>query len=265
MTKESKEEKFIKQVFNHFGYNLKKVDESETKSPDFLTSDKGFTILLELKTKNENGDILDARKKALDDGEIYSKSTSLARNNNISKLVQKAAKQLSAKKDIVGADFCFVILHANGVASSYHLSQFEASIYGSVNLITYTSPSEPLKPCYYFYNSDFFNHRDIIDGAFLVGENNLQFCLNDLSPRYELVKQSGIFALFESGTIDPVEKENSGKAYSVRAAIDRSSENTLLEHIIEKYALKNATPFNFAHQMLITRVSDEQVIDKEEN
>lgn len=264
MIKESKEEKFIKQVFNHFGYELQKVDESETKSPDFLTSDKGFTILLELKTKNENDDILDARKKVLDDGEMYSKSTSLARNNNISKLVQKAAKQLAAKKAVVGADFCFVILHATGVASSYHLSQFEASIYGSVNLITYTSPSEPLKPCYYFYNSDFFNHRDIIDGAFLVGENSLQFCLNDLSPRYELVKRSEIFGLFASGTIDPIAKESGGKAYSVRAAIDRNAENAVLEHLKQKYALNNATPFNFAHQMLITRVSDDQPIDKED-
>lgn len=265
MIKESKEEKFIKQVFNHFGYDLQKVDESDTKSPDFLMSDNGYTILLELKTKNENDDILDERKKALDDGEMYSKVTSLSRNNNVSKLVQKAAKQLAAKKEVVNADFCFVILQANGVATSPHLSQFKASIYGSMGLIILTSPSELIKPCYYFHNSDFFNHRDIIDGAFLVGENSLSFCLNDLSPRYELLKQSKIFESFASRAIDPIAEENSGKAYSVRAGIDRSEESTVLEHLKEKYALDKVITFNFAHHMAMTRVSDDQGIDQEEN
>jgi len=253
MIKESKEEIFIKDVFRHFGFDLEKIGESDKKSPDFLASDDQYKILLELKTKNESQEVLEERDTVLKTGEIYSKTTPLHRNNKISKLFDKAAKQFHSKKKAIEADFCFLILHASGPATAYHLSQFEASAYGSVKLITYGLNNEPLKDCYYFQNSDFYKHQSIIDGAVFVGENNLQFCINDLSPRYEAVKNCGFVKAFTTGVVDPTAKEAAGKAYSVRSNIDRNNEYELIEHIKQKYSIDKVTPFNFMHQMLITR------------
>ncbi|KFF85806.1 hypothetical protein [Pseudomonas syringae] len=255
MIKKSKEEIFIKKVFHHFGFDLEKIGESDTKSPDFLTSDGQYKILLELKTKNESQETLDERDTVLKTGEIYSKTTPLHRNNRISKLFDKAAKQFHSKKETVEADFCFLILHACGPATSYHLSQFEASAYGSVKLITYGITNESLKDCYYFQNSDFYKHQSIIDGAIFVGENNLQFCINDLSPRYDAVKKCGFVKAFTTGVVDPTAKETAGKAYSIRTNIDRNDEYELIEHIKKKYSIDKVIPFNFIHQILITRIA----------
>lgn len=255
MIKESKEEIFIKRVFHHFGFDLEKIGESEAQSPDFLTSDGQYKILLELKTKNESQEILDERNSVLKIGEIYSKTTPLHRNNKISKLFDKAAKQFRSQKETVEADFCFLILHASGPATSYHLSQFEASAYGSVKLITFGITNEPLKNCYYFQNSDFYKHQSIIDGAIFVGENNLQFCINDLSPRYDAVKNCGFVKAFTTGVVDPTAKEAAGMAYSIRTNVDRNDEYGLIEHIKKKYSIDKVTPFNFMHQMLITRIA----------
>ncbi|KPA92977.1 hypothetical protein PF66_00719 [Pseudomonas asplenii] len=254
MIKESKEEGFIKRVFNHFGFDLEKIGESDTKSPDFITSDDQYKILLELKTKNESQETLEERDKILNNSEIYSKNTPLHRNNRISKLFDKAAKQFHAKKKVVGADFCFLILHASGPSTSYHLIQFEASAYGSVELITFEPKNEPLKKCYYFQNSDFYKHKTIIDGAILVGENSLRFCINDLSPRYKSVRTSSFVKAFTNGVVDPTTKEAESKAYSVRTSIDRNDEHELIEHIKQKYSIDKVMPFNFMHQMLITRI-----------
>lgn len=266
MIKESKEEIFIRNVFRHFGFELEKIGEGEPKSPDYVTSDGRYKILLELKTKNESKEIKDNRSEVLDTGEVYLKTTPLTRNNRISKLVSKAAKQLLVKKQDEGADFCIVILHTSGIATSYHLSQFESSVYGSVSLIAYRLPSEPLKNCYYFHNSDFYAHRDIIDGAILVGENSLQFCINDLSPRYEAVKESEFVKAFSTGVVDPIVKEAEGRAYSVRSDVNRNDEESVIDHIREKYSIDKVTPFNFCHQMLISRIDTHEIdLDEEES
>lgn len=261
MIKESKEEVFIKNVFQYFGFTLKKICESKAKSPDFITSDSQYKILLELKTKKESSEILNERRRVLATEKIYSKTTPLHRNNRISKLFDKSAKQFLSKKDSVGANFCFIVLYASGPSASYHLSQFEASAYGLVNLITYNNNKEPLRKCYYFQNSDFYTHRSIIDGAILVGENSLQFCINDLSPNFDDVKNSFFVNAFTYGVVDPIAKEEAGKAYSVRVDIDRNDEDSIIEHIKNKYSLDKITPISFIHQMLISKIDTNTIED----
>ncbi|WP_148714717.1 hypothetical protein [Chitinolyticbacter meiyuanensis] len=254
MSKLSKDEQFIQEVFKYFGFELDRL--TGEANPDFLTNDGQYTILLELKTKGENPGRAEKRAAELEKNEIATEVVPLGRNNRIAKLSQKAAGQLRLKKSIHAAGFCFVVLQALGRSEAEHMEQFESSVYGSTNLFTFGSSDEPVKKCYYFYNSDFFNFRDILDGAILVGEGRVTFCINDLSPRYESVRDSAFVRAFAEGVIDPVAKEAAGKAYSVRTDVDRNDEEAVLAHLREKYRLDKVMSFDFAMHSAITKVKD---------
>lgn len=256
--KEINEENFIKNVFSLFGVNLIKIDEKNSKSPDFITTHESHTILMELKTKNENNTEIEKRNNALDSNRLHLKTTSTARANRISKLMSKATKQLQSKKEEINADFCFVILHSSGFARSAHLEQFKNSIYGISHLVIYKEGSSKLAPCYYFYNSDFFNFREIVDGAFLIGEKSLSLCINDLSPRYKILKESSFIKKFQNGITDPSEEEKENKAYSLRESVNRESKEDILNHIKEKYHLDKVVDFNFPHISVISKISPEK-------
>ncbi|UXY16644.1 hypothetical protein N8I74_06390 [Chitiniphilus purpureus] len=254
MTKLTQDERFIQEVFKYFGFELNRLDGEA--NPDFLTDDGQYQILLELKTKEENPERAEERAAELEEKEVVLEVVPLSRNNRIAKLSQKAANQLRLKKSTHAADFCFVVLQASGRSEAEHMEQFEASVYGSTHLITFDMPEESLKKCYYFHNSDFFNGRDILDGAILIGEGRARFCINDLSPRYELVRDSAFVRAFSEGVIDPVAKEADGKAYSVRTDVDRNDEEAVLAHLREKYGLDKVMGFNFAMHSAIAKVKD---------
>ncbi len=252
-----REEKFVTQVMKDiFNFELEKIPESDEKSPDFITTDGDNKILLELKTKVESKEEIKRREHALNNAKIYSKTAQLGRQNTISKRVREAAVQLSSQKEKANANLCFVILHATGSAENEHIEQFKSSLYGSCQIISFGSPI-PIKLCYYYENSDFYNNKNIIDGALIIGERAAIFCINDLSSNYGRVKSSRFAAAFDGGIIDPRAREAEGKAFIVDGDIDRKDKFAVDSYLCKKYSLPRVIDFNFIQHSLTSKISDE--------
>jgi len=248
------DEQEVLEFFESVGFTVKKIPESSEESPDFLIVDEESKVLVELKTKLDSESLINKRESKLEKGEMFEKSTVLKRTNTLSGIIRKASSQLASQKEKHDADFCFVYLQAMGIHSSEKLTQFEVSLFGSKDIILMGGGDPDIKTCYYFTHSDFFNNRQVLDGAFIFGENSGRLCINSLSPNYKRVIESKFVNRFWPGVLDPNEQESSGKAYILDADLPRSDDVALKEYLQEKYDLPKIVPFNWPHISVISRL-----------
>ena len=248
----------IKAFFEEEGFSVEKIPESSEESPDFIVDDGKSRILVELKTKLDSESVIKSREEKLSSGEIYEKVSVLGRRNRISGILKKASSQLKSKKEQYEADYCFVFLFATGMHASEKLSQFEASVFGTKDIIHMGGGDPNIKRCYYFGHSDFFNNRDILDGAFTSSDQIARLCINSLSPNYPKILNTKFVRVFQSGVIDPVEQEAHGAAYLLDADISRNDEESLKQYLQAKYNLGQIVPFNWPQISVASRIPIEE-------
>lgn len=241
-------EPFILKFFKSFGFNTEKISESsKEKTPDFLVFDGDLKFLIELKQKTDSSNLIDVREVAYQQGSVFETMNVIERTNRNSNIIKSASKQLRAQKEAFGADCCLVVFESKGFNSDVKRDQFESSLYGTTEIINIGDNYCPPKPCYFFNNSDFFNQKDILDAAFILGELTGKLCLNPLSPNYELLKKSKLVQAFTNGVVDPIELEDQGRAYIVSAPINRKNKEEIITYLAEKYHLDRIVPFNWPH------------------
>ena len=249
------EEDYVIDFFHSFGLQAVKIEESIDESPDFIIEYAGEKILIELKTKVDDKELIKARETAFENDVPYERATVIARSNPISKRIRKAADQLSSYKQKLKADHCFVFLLANGEYQSEQIGKFEASLYGDKDIIPMGDDFDRgIKKCYYYTNSDFFNNRMVLDGAFVLGRNGGRLCINSVSDNYESVTRSKFVERFRPGVLDPNELENKGSAFVMDALIDRSDEDALKKYLCEKYSLNHIVPFNWPQFTVTSKI-----------
>lgn len=249
------EENYIIDFFKVYGLTAEKIPESSDESPDFLIDCGNEKILVELKTKIDSTELLDRRENAFESGEAYERAAVIARDNAISKRIRKAAGQLKAQKNRLGADYCFVFLFANGVYKSEQLGVFETSLYGDKDIIPMGDDFDKgIKKCYYYTNSDFFNNRSVLDGAFILGENFARLCMNSVSGNHRHAIQSQFVETFRPGVLCPKERESRGEAYIIDDPVDRSDEDALNSYLCKKYGLNKIVPFNWPQFTVTSRI-----------
>lgn len=248
-------EQKVLEFFKKIGVVINKIPESSEKSPDFIILDGDSRILVELKTKFDSESLVNQRKFKLDKNEMFEKTTVLKRTNTLSGIIKDASNQLSSQKKKLNADYCFIYLQATGLHSSEQFSQFEVSLYGSKHIIPMGVSDLDIKNCYYFTNSDFFNNRKILDGAFIFGENAGRLCLNTLSPNYLKIISGTFVDKFKPGVLDPGEQERNGLAYILDSDLPRSNEDLLIKYLQNKYNLSTIVPFNWPHMSVISKVN----------
>lgn len=252
------EESFVADVLRYFDLTVRKIpienDANKRRlSPDFVASDGVHSYLMELKTKFDNESVKDSRQRGINEKLVYHEITSTERQNNIRTIIKEAAKQLLARRDQENADFCIIILLATGVNEIPFREQFKNSLYGKVKLLI-KGDSVDIKECFYYTNSDFFNFRDILDGAILIGENNLTFCLNNLSPRYLALKTSSLTQKLLHGVTDPLKLENENKTFIIDGDVDRDNADALQDYIIKKYGVLAVTPLPMNYITLMSKL-----------
>lgn len=251
----SREEDYIIDFFKVYDLKAEKIPESSEESPDFLIKLGYENILVELKTKIDSSDLIERREEAFEKGEAYARTTVIGRHNAISKRIRKASCQLKSQKNKLGADYCFVFLLANGVYQSEQLGIFETSLYGDKDIIPMGDDFDKgVKKCYYYTNSDFFNNREILDGAFILSGNFGRLCINSVSENYSNTIKSRFVETFRPGVLCPIEREGKGEAYVIDAPIDRSDENALNNYLCEKYNLNKVVPFNWPQVTVTSKV-----------
>lgn len=224
-------------VFKHLGFDIEPIPTGEEERADWKLTVGAFVILVEEKLKLDDPEMLARRRVALDDGRVFSTHVPIKPDKGLSRITRKAASQIVSTAPHVEHDFRIVWFTAAGNLHESKQMQYVATLYGSSNIIDLGQSQ--IKRCYFFRNSDFFRHRETLDGAVvaeIVGQDiSARLCLNPLSPRYEKLKASPLMASFGTAFIDPLEEEADGDAYLADCDLDRARSNEVLQFLQTKY------------------------------
>ena len=226
-------EPVIKRFFEGLGYEVEKITENNEESPDFFMSDGKSSYVLELKTKFPSTEEVEKRKQILYSGEIHNVHETVIGKNRLSGIIRKAGAQLKRYSDENA--FRIVWLLATGHLAEPRMLQFEATLYGLAPIVS----SQGARDSYFFYNSDFYRFREIIDGAIVSTESEAKLLLNPLSSRYAELKSSSLPKHLGKAVIDPVELESQGKAYLVDSDVDRDDKEAVLNYLRKKYGVED--------------------------
>ena len=157
-------EDFVARKLRSLGFEVQRIQVGTTKTPDLLLSDGTCKYLIEVKDKFPDPQRERRRADVLNRGEIWDEEKPLAYRNAISYVIRHAAAQLST----FGAepvDFRLVWLHARDRHPDTQLIQFQATLFGSVDLIDLAEISDSVlaHPCFYFDFAEFFRFSDVLD------------------------------------------------------------------------------------------------------
>lgn len=157
----------------------------------------------------------------------------------ISGIVADAVDQLQSE-NLPSADFRVVWIHCKGHIPDVLAEQAVATLYGVADVIDWDGEEGFNGKVFYFDESDFFRHREILDGAVVSyevdNEYRAMFCVNDNSARYVPLRKSDLCAAFSSIT-DPRDVEESAESIVLRCTLDRRDEHQILEHLKRKYGM----------------------------
>jgi hypothetical protein len=120
-------------------------------------------------------------------------------------------------------------------------------MYGSVDMVDLDEITVMSRPCLYFRSSEFYKLRDVLDGAFISTDEICLFCLNALSPRYRVLKQSALCRAFQPGVYDPVAKEQAGEAYIADCDLSRKDQAAVRRYLQGKYGRPNLMDLDMMH------------------
>ena len=224
-------EPHVKKYFEHLGYAVERIDEGAEETPDFFIYDDSMSFVAELKTKFPSDTEISQRRRILDSGNIHNIQEQIVRKNTLSGITRHAVEQLKkyGPQDLIRIAF----LLTTGHLAEPRFHQFVATLYGSTTIVEPSKSSA--RECFFFYNSDFYRHRNILDGAIVSTESMHALLLNPHSPRAARLKQSTLCDRFDGGVIDPIKIESQGKAYIVDGDVDRGDEEAVIAYLKEKY------------------------------
>ena len=250
---------YARMLLQHRGIVVDDIPTSAKEESDFLATIGDHKVLIEEKTKLDDPAYLEQRARSLDAGEIHASSLPLIRDNRLSGIVTKAASQLQSSAS-QPHEFRLVWFTATGAQAEAKYHQFIATLYGTTKILEMKAPS--YRPCYFFRNSDFHRHAQILDGAvvaYVSGTSiTARLCLNPLSPSYAALKASAVATVLGIGTEDPVSKEADGIALVLDAPIGRDDESALLAYLQKKYATAPLMKFDLGYLSAAIRVSETQ-------
>lgn len=228
-------EQLVTLILEHLGAQVLKIPHAQGRTPDFIATIGGARYLIELKAKGEDPSREARRNEVLGRGEIAEDHDTVGRKNVIAGLVADAVSQLREFSS-EPVDYRLVWLLGWGRLRKLYFDQFESALYGTTNIFDLGPGADQYtRPCYYFALSDFFRHRDTLDGAIIWCDESGRLLINDLSPRYPQFRSSPLAEAMSKGRIDPREKEAQGDAYYVDGDVDRRNEAAVLQYLQQKY------------------------------
>lgn len=249
------------EYLSQFSVVANKIEESNEKTPDFLV-DQEERILIELKEKLDREDIHERKEEKLAQGEVFEYINTMGYRNRLAGVVGGGIEQLLAQKSNTDSEFCFLFIVASGVSPSNQLEKIASTLYGKKSVVDFDSDSgsQYAKSCYYAYHSEFYKHKEIIDGVF-VATDYVYLLLNDKSPNYSRLKNSKFLSKLINGIhiTDPIEQEKSGKAFIADCDIGRGNQDKIKEYVFEKYGIQRGLLIDFPHIIMQSRVDFDKI------
>jgi hypothetical protein len=239
-------EGFVTQILGSLGLAVQTIEVGPEETPDLLVSDGTCAYLIEIKDKFPDFSKEQQRAEVLEAGGIWTEEQGLGYKNVISGVIKHGAGQLASFQG-QPADFRLLWLHARDHYESPQAMQFEATLYGGVDLIDLGETPPVARPCFFFTYSEFFRLREVLDGAFVASDDRVRFCrirfwLNSFSSRLGKLKSSQLCRAFRGG-LDPIELERTGQGYVADCNISRKDQAAVLEYVRAKYKRPRLIPF----------------------
>ena len=234
--KESEFKPLVKQFLNQFGFEVFDIPENEkSKSPDFDVVGDKDRYTLELKIKGDDPIEIQNDENALLKGELVSKSIPVGPRNTLAGIIRDGVKQ-NIDHDPDHNTYHIIWIHSAGQDPNLLNSRFHATLYGTETLFSIRKTN--VINCYYFHNSAFFSWREYLDGAILSHYDQIQLCINTLSPRAKDFRMSQLTVSMAKGLCDPdVLEARYDDLYIADCEIDRKNENDVLKYLQIKYSL----------------------------
>ncbi|HAS6364255.1 TPA: hypothetical protein RQJ98_004576 [Vibrio vulnificus] len=248
------------EYFKKFSVEARKIAESDEKTPDFLIEQEEV-VLIELKEKSDDEALHQREQKELAEGGVFEHVGTTGYRNRISGVIGNGIKQLKAQKENTKSDFCLLFIVANGVAQGTQAEQIISTLYGRKHIIDFESQSSEASSCYYAYHSEFFKHRNIIDGVFLITNRNVVLLVNDKSPNYTEFKASFFLSKFvgKIGIFDLVDLEAKENIMVADCDIPRSNEEAVKQYIFDKYSIERGMMLDFPHYSFKAQVNENEI------
>lgn len=221
-------------VFTELGFQVEEIPVCAGRSADLRIVDSELTYHVEVKEKFESAADADVRREQLMAGEVCWQTNKLSHDNRISGILRDAQKQLD-QTDKDHSTFQLIWFHADGVDADLKYLQAFATFYGDVPV----SSGRETTHCFYFdYSAAFV--MPSIEAIVLSDHKQLQFCLNEFSPRAGEFRQSHLCRKFDSigGVFDPQQIVRDGLAIACRATIPRKDDHETARALQEQTGLK---------------------------
>lgn len=220
-------------MLESLGFQVEKLKRRPNSRTADLLVTKDQRYLIERKERRDDPvQVADARERLLR-GELVETSDTAGYKNRVSGIIRSGVEQLRSHHD-VEHDFGLLWLHSAGDCPGVKMRQFRATLYGMTNITDLEGDSYH-RPCYYFYNSDFFRYRDALDGAILSAGDQAQLCINNLSPRAAALRDSDLAKAFAGRVLDPEAEQARGEAYVADTDADRRDPEVVLQYLRQKY------------------------------
>jgi hypothetical protein len=195
------------------GFSADILVETSSPTPDIRANDpSGASYLLEIKHRTVAwADRSESSFSPIMGVEVMKREDSGGSSNALSRIFRAAAKQLEAAAAGDNEVLRLVWIFADPTDTAFHYECVMRTVYGMRVVVAAGNVESLVREGIYVSPADFVRWRNVIDGVLLGPFDGL--FLNDLSPRYDHLKTSGIAQLCRDALFDPLESAASGHCY----------------------------------------------------
>lgn len=225
--------------------SIEEIPRQAERTPDFVAKFGGATFLIEEKEKLDDSGFANRRRETLLRGDIHNFAIPKAPDNRLDGVFSRAASQIGSES-APAHDYGLVWFTASGSKAEAVFDQCIATLYGTVEIFGIDLPN--LVTCYFFRNSSFFRHAQVLDGVIVAQISadvfSCKLCINPLSPRYSSFRTTQFVSAFKKhdAVEDPISHERDGIAFVMDTDLDRRDEGVLLSYLERKYSIARIQP-----------------------
>ncbi len=213
-------------------HDIPKKHDCET--PDFNVDGENNKYTIELKIKSDDPEEIKRDLEILSHGEILSKSTSTGPRNKLYGIVKKGVRQME-DHDPEKKTYHVLWIHSAGQDPNLLNMRFHATLFGTQRL--FSEDKDYYMTCYYFDESAFYTHRNSLESVILTYDDQLQLCVNTLSPRVNEFRQSDLYKNLSKSLCDPDILQKEQGVLLADCEIDRRAKNDVVKYLQVKYGL----------------------------
>jgi hypothetical protein len=233
--------------------SVEEIAVSYAKTPDLrINSGLPDETLLEIKSKEDDPDFMAWLDSELESGKLvhYSKSTDYW--NRLDGLITDGIKQLK-QIDPDRERLRTLWIDCSGFHSDLLETRLQATLYGTRNLFCIGRPN--VVTCFYFENSSFFKHRLELDGVVISRNGDARLNLNDHSPHFSRIKDSGFCKAFKDAIYYPQQFSQDPDFMFNDSSEQRGDEHKTLDYLRKKYQISEMHTFDLNMLAGVMRVS----------